>query len=133
MPGVKVDFIWDWDFVNITATRSQGAPKIAPAWKGPKAPKLPPKPKALPASATPRPASRPKINTTRFQNSSDDKDTPRITDVTDTEDVQKPEAVKSGAKNSALKPTSGNPKKDIPKLKDTATAKTKSVPKAGKA
>lgn len=118
MPSAKVDFVWDWDFLNVTVTRSQGAPKVTPAWKGRTAPKLPPKPKALPASSTPRPPLRPKINATRFQTFSDEY-TPRITDVTETEDT-----------NRALKPTSGNPKKNIPKLKNSGAAKAKAVSNA---
>ncbi|KAF7502324.1 hypothetical protein GJ744_006025 [Endocarpon pusillum] len=125
MPSAKVDFFWDWDFVNVTVTRSQGAPKITPAWKGGKAiPKLPPKPKALPSSSTPRPPVRPSINTTRSQKSSDS-NTPRITDVTDTEDIPKSEGTKPTATSSASKSTSGNTKKNTPKLKETGAAKAK--------
>jgi hypothetical protein len=126
MPVAKVDFFWEptFDFFNVSFSTSQGAPKVTPAWKVRTAPKLPPKPKALPASSTPRPTPRPNINATRFQNLPDDKENPRITDVTDSEEATQPEAVKS--------PTSAAPKKKIPKLKDTGAAKAKAAPNAAK-
>jgi hypothetical protein len=64
MPNVSFDIFYDLDFINITATRSGAAPKVKPAWKVRTAPKLPPK--EVPASkVTPRPNTRPKINTQR--------------------------------------------------------------------
>jgi hypothetical protein len=121
------------DFVNLTFSWPQGAPKVKPAWKVRTAPKLPPKPKALPASSTGRPPVRPKINATRTQNLSSEKITPRITDVTETEEAPQAETAKSSAINKALKPASGNAKKSIPKLKDTGVAKAKAAPSPTKA
>jgi hypothetical protein len=125
MPSAKVDFFWDWDYFNFTITRSQGAPKVTPAWKGRSAPKLgPPKSKALPApSSTPKPPPRPKINAARFPSSLDEK-TPKITDVTESE--PEPETTKR-----ALQPTSGNPKK-IRKLQEKGAAKAKAAPNPAK-
>jgi hypothetical protein len=120
MPNISLDFFYDLDFANITVTRSQGAPKAKPAWKVRQAPKLPPKPKALPASSTPRPTPRPKINTTRFQNASSENDTPRIEDVTDKDEGSKPEATTAAAK------------KNIPKLKDTKVKNPTTVANASK-
>lgn len=120
MPSAKIDLFWEGlDFFNITYSKSEGAPKVTAPWKIRTAPKLPPKPKALPASSTPRPEPRATINSTRFRSSSEEKDTPRIEDVTETE----PE-----------KPATAAPKKNIPKLKDTAktkdAAKTREAQKA---
>jgi hypothetical protein len=127
MPGYKLDVDFDTDFFNICVTKSQGVPKVTPAWKVRLAPKLgPPKAKALPdnKSSTYHPPSRPKINATRFPTSSEEK-TSRITDVTETE--PEPEIAKR-----ALQPTSGNPKKKIPKLQEKGAAKAKAAPNAAK-
>lgn len=43
MPNISFDIFFDQDFLNVTATRSQGAPKAKPAWKVRTAPKLAPK------------------------------------------------------------------------------------------
>lgn len=127
MPSAKLDFFWEGlNFFNFTYTSSQGgAPKVEPAWKRPRAPKLPPREqKALPPGSTPRPAARPNINATRFQPYSNNKENiPRITDVTDTEDTPETEPVKS-------KPIRNAPKKNPPKLKDISGNKVKSAPKA---
>ncbi len=131
MPSFKIDGVYDWDFLNLTFTRTQGAPKIAPEWKGKRAPKLAPKPKALPPSSTPRPPFRPKINTSRFGDQSEEQTTPRITDVTETEEDSKLEASKSSATNSQPKPASATPKKNIPKLKSSGAPQPKSALGAG--
>ena len=133
MPSAKFDVFWDWDYITVTATRSQGAPKVTPAWKGRTAPKLgPSKLKALPAqSSTPRPPSRPTINAAKYQHFSDEK-TPRITDVTETEKEEEKKKEKAPAKR-ALRPTSGNPGKKIPKLQEKGAAKAKAAPDAAKA
>ena len=130
MPNFKVDVDYDLDFLNVTFTRSHGVPKVTPAWKVRTAPKLgPPKSKALPEKSSFRPPSRPKINAARFQQPSSEL-TPRITDVTETEENSKSEGDNSSATNKALKPTSGNPKKNPPKLKDIGDSKAKATPNA---
>ncbi|KAI9815715.1 MAG: hypothetical protein M1827_002111 [Pycnora praestabilis] len=96
MPNINFDIFFDQDFVNFTATRSQGAPKIKPEWKVRTAPKLPPKELPAPTKNSPRPAPK-------------QKSTPgsRIEDVTD-----KAESTPA-------------PKKNIPKLPPKAKAADK--------
>jgi hypothetical protein len=131
MPTISADFTYGLDFLNFTVTQSQGAPKVKPAWKVRTAPKLPPKQQALPASSTARPATRPKINASRFPNRSDEKATPRIQDITET-DKEDQEPSLSNPTNSVQKPTGSTSKKNPPKLKATGAAKTKTSPTAAK-
>jgi hypothetical protein len=131
MPGYKIDVDFDTDFFNICFTKSQKVPKVTPAWKVRLAPKLgPPKAKALEASknSTYKPPPRPKINATRFPVLSDDQ-TPRITDVTETEKAKEKEKVPA---KRALQSTSGNPSRKIPKLQEKGADKAKPAPFAAK-
>ncbi|KAL2398564.1 hypothetical protein ABEF93_001692 [Exophiala dermatitidis] len=61
MPNVSFDIFFDKDFINITATRGQHAPKAKPEWKIRTAPKLPPKPQPEDPNRTPRPPPRDKL------------------------------------------------------------------------
>jgi hypothetical protein len=125
MPGYKIDFVYDIDFFNLSVSTSK---KVTPAWKVKLAPKLgPPKAKAQLADkrTTPKPPSRPSINSTRFPISSDDK-TPRITDVTETEKEETKDNQKPSAKR-ALQPASANPGRKIPKLQEKGNTKAKAV------
>lgn len=93
MPNISIDFFWEKDFANFTIYKAGKAPKAKPEWKYVKAKKLPPKEsKDLPSSSTHKPPPRPKINASRFGH---DKETSRITDVTDTEAASKKEAIQS--------------------------------------
>ncbi|OCT46183.1 hypothetical protein CLCR_01354 [Cladophialophora carrionii] len=65
MPNVSFDIFFDKDFINITATRGQTAPKAKPEWKVRSAPKLPPKPVPEDHSGQPRPPPRQKLTTLR--------------------------------------------------------------------
>jgi hypothetical protein len=65
MPNVSFDIFFDKDFINITATRGQTAPKAKPEWKVRSAPKLPPKPVPEDHSGQPRPPQRQKLTTLR--------------------------------------------------------------------
>ncbi|KIW87034.1 uncharacterized protein Z519_12331 [Cladophialophora bantiana CBS 173.52] len=65
MPNVSFDIFFDKDFINITATRGQTAPKAKPEWKVRTAPKLPPKPVVEDPAGTPRPPPRQKLTTLR--------------------------------------------------------------------
>lgn len=65
MPNISFDVFFDKDFINITATRGQTAPKAKPQWKVRTAPKLPPKPAEQSANGTPRPPPRDKLTSTR--------------------------------------------------------------------
>ena len=67
MPNISFDIFFDQDFINISATRGQTAPKAKPAWKVRSAPKLPPKDPAAPKPGSVRPPQRPKINEGRGQ------------------------------------------------------------------
>ena len=104
MPNIDLQFFYDQDVFNFTATRSQsGAPKIKPAWKVRTAPKLAPKePKEIESSSKP---------------------TPRITDVTDSE----PSKPKPAAKKI---PKLAPKKSAVPS--DTASV-TSEAPQAAKA
>ena len=61
MPNIQLDFFYDNDIFNFTATRSGGVPKVKPAWKVRTAPKLPPKekPEAESSAKPNRPPSKP--------------------------------------------------------------------------
>ena len=65
MPNVSFDIFFDKDFINVTATRGQTAPKAKPEWKVRSAPKLPPKAIEEDHSGKPRPAARQKLTTLR--------------------------------------------------------------------
>ncbi|KIW63174.1 hypothetical protein PV04_10040 [Phialophora macrospora] len=65
MPNVSFDIFFDKDFINITATRGQTAPKAKPEWKVRSAPKLPPKPVPEDHSGAPKPPPRQKLTTLR--------------------------------------------------------------------
>jgi len=65
MPNVSFDIFFDKDFINITATRGQTAPKAKPEWKVRTAPKLPPKPVPEDHSGAPKPPGRQKLTSTR--------------------------------------------------------------------
>ncbi|EXJ54052.1 hypothetical protein A1O7_09389 [Cladophialophora yegresii CBS 114405] len=65
MPNVSFDIFFDKDFINITATRGQTAPKAKPEWKVRSAPKLPPKPVPEDHSGQPRPPPREKLTSLR--------------------------------------------------------------------
>ena len=65
MPNISFDIFFNQDIVNITASRSQGAPKVKPDWKVRTAPKLALKPSVTPETAfgtkeTPKSDSAPK-------------------------------------------------------------------------
>lgn len=118
MPSAKIDFFWEGlNFFNLTYSKSEGAPRVTAPWKIKTAPKLPPKPKALPASSTPRPEPRPTINSTKFGKPSEEEDTPRIEEI---EDVAEKEA-----------PKPATAAKNIPKLKDLPKAKEEQNAEAG--
>lgn len=51
MPNISFDIFFNDDLVNITASRSQGAPKVKPGWKARSAPKIAQKTKPTPDSA----------------------------------------------------------------------------------
>lgn len=51
MPNISFDIFFNDDLVNITASRSQGAPKVKPGWKARSAPKIAQKQKPTPDSA----------------------------------------------------------------------------------
>ncbi|KAL9620160.1 MAG: hypothetical protein Q9160_005275 [Pyrenula sp. 1 TL-2023] len=58
MPNISFDIFFNDDLVNITASRSQGAPKVKPGWKSRSAPKIAQKSKPTPeGSFGPRAAS----------------------------------------------------------------------------
>jgi hypothetical protein len=130
MPNISLDFFYDIDFANITITRSQGAPKVKPAWKVKQAPKLPPKPKALPPGSTPRPTPRPKINASRFPTATEAEE-PRITELSDSEEDPKP--TKAASKKNI--PKLGQPKAKVssPTAAKSPDAKTPKTPKTPKA
>lgn len=120
MPNISFDVFFDTDFINITATRAQGAPKVKPAWKTRTAPKLPPKALPPPSKDHPRPA---KISG------------PRITELP--EDQPAPKAKAAAPKASAPKAkqpeqeapdTDSAPKPKAPAKKDAP--KPKAAPKA---
>ena len=112
MPNINFDIFFDQDFINFTATRSQGAPKVKPAWKTRTAPKLPPKAIPAPNKLDPRPA--PKLRAA-----------PRVVELPDDE----PEASTSKAapKPAEKAPAAASKKPAAPKLNPT---KTSSVPKS---
>lgn len=51
MPNISFDIFFNDDLINITASRSQGAPKVKPGWKARSAPKIAQKSKPTPESA----------------------------------------------------------------------------------
>lgn len=111
MPNISFDVFFDTDFINITATRAQGAPKAKPAWKTRSIPKLAPKPLPPPSKDSPRP---PKLTG------------PRVTELPEDEPAPKPKAKAAAPKvkqaetpdtDSAPKPKAAAPKKDAPKPK----------------
>ena len=59
MPNISFDIFFNEDVVNITASRSQGAPRVKPAWKVRTAPKLPPRtPPQKPTAAFGKPQQK---------------------------------------------------------------------------
>ncbi|KAI9739364.1 MAG: hypothetical protein M1834_007577 [Cirrosporium novae-zelandiae] len=114
MPNISFDIFFNEDIINLTASRSNGAPKVKPAWKVRSAPKLEirqaPKPKDLPPSAWATPKRH--IESPK----------PRVTELPESRPpTKKIEAPKSTPKVEAPKaetaPKVENPK--APKLKDT--------------
>ncbi|KAJ9614263.1 hypothetical protein H2200_002399 [Cladophialophora chaetospira] len=83
MPNVSFDIFFDKDFINVTATRGQTAPKAKPEWKVRSAPKLPPKPVPEDTSGQPRPPPRQKLTTLRQPHQSS-KAAPSAEKATDT-------------------------------------------------
>ena len=85
MPNISFDIFFDQDFINISATRGQTAPKAKPAWKVRSAPKLPPKEPAATKPGAVRPPQRPKINEGRgvVGKPSTEQTTGRITELSD--------------------------------------------------
>ncbi|MCJ1358929.1 MAG: hypothetical protein MMC33_008929 [Icmadophila ericetorum] len=51
MPNISFDIFFNQDIINITASRSQGAPKVKPDWKVRSAPKIAPKEIPTPTTA----------------------------------------------------------------------------------
>jgi len=100
MPNISFDIFFDKDFINVTATRAQGTPKVKPEWKVRTAPKLPPKEIAPAAKNAPRP---PKIQGGR------------ITELP-------PSKPGSNAAKSDDGQEAPKPKKNIPKLAPKAKA-----------
>jgi hypothetical protein len=114
MPNVSFDIFYDLDFINITATRSEGAPKVKPAWKLRTAPKLPPKEVTASKSTTTRPEPRPKINAQRNdlngkQAAAAKKAPPKLSSQ-----IQKAESSDAGSQP----PTTPISRRAPPKLKD---------------
>ena len=77
MPNVSFDVFFDKDFINITATRGQTAPKAKPEWKVRSAPKLPPKPIQEDHSGKARPPPRQKLTSLRQAQANGEKATGR--------------------------------------------------------
>jgi len=100
MPNVSFDIFFDKDFINVTATRGQTAPKAKPEWKVRTVPKLPPKPIEEVHDGAPRPPVREKLTHTRQplqaakQNKADNSDA-----TSETAEKKKP--AKLGPKKSA--------------------------------
>ena len=101
MPNISFDIFFNDDVINLTASRSQGAPKVKPAWKVRSAPKLPPK--EPPAAPTAVFAPKSNAQAAKPQSLNESKAPPKL--------ASKASDVKQGAKGAA------EPKK-VPKLKD---------------
>lgn len=126
MPNISFDVFFDTDFINITATRAQGAPKVKPEWKTRTAPKLPPKPLPPPSKDHPRPS---KITGPRITELPEDKPVPKAKAAAPKAAAAKAKGVpapESIADTESVAPTPkpkvAAPKKDLPKPK--ATPKT---------
>ncbi|KIX97494.1 uncharacterized protein Z520_06946 [Fonsecaea multimorphosa CBS 102226] len=111
MPNVSFDIFFDKDFINITATRGQTAPKAKPEWKVRTAPKLPPKPVVEDHTGTPRPPPRQKLTTLRqpVQHHTPQDPKPEVAESvngsTNGEDKPKRKPPKLGPKKSATPAT----------------------------
>ena len=88
MPNLSFDIFFNEDVVNITASRSKGAPRVKPEWKVRTAPKLPPKtPPQAPTSVFGKPqqkalpSSEAKPQATFADNSSKPKRAPKKLEV----------------------------------------------------
>ena len=93
MPNISFDVFFTDDVINVTASRSNGAPKVKPEWKVRTAPKLPPK----------EPPSAP---TAVFGKSN-----PRITELGEEKEKRKPPKLgPSKAKTAAPKAAAPKPK-----------------------
>ena len=101
MPNISFDIFFNDDVINLTASRSQGAPKVKPAWKVRSAPKLPPK--EPPAAPTAVFAPKSNAQATKPKASSESKAPPKL--------ASKASDAKQGTSSAA------EPKK-VPKLKD---------------
>lgn len=119
MAHISADLIFDSDFLNFTITNANAAPKIKPAWKVRTAPKLPPKQKALPQSSVARPAPRPKINTSRFQNQTTEKNQPKSKEARDNVDSARPVRELESSEDDQAIPSTPSP----------STAKPAAAPK----
>ncbi|MCJ1254807.1 hypothetical protein MMC24_002623 [Lignoscripta atroalba] len=78
MPNLSFDIFFTDDVINITASRSQNAPKVKPAWKVRTAPKLPPKEPPAPPTAV---FARPRIQDVTDDKPASTKKVPKLKDA----------------------------------------------------
>jgi len=120
MPNISFDIFFDQDFINITATRTQGVPKVKPEWKVRTAPKLPPKEvPALPKTATPRPVT--KLQRPRIQGPPASK--PSVNGVTN---GNQPEANGRGNQKPVANGKPAAAPKSLPKPKESEQSEVES-------
>lgn len=123
MPNISFDIFYNTDLVNLTVSRSGGAPKAKPDWKVRQAPKLAPKPKPTPENTFGRqkPSQQKKLpaNTAEVEEvQSEDED-----QATETKEKAKKEPVKQQKPAKSPQPNgktsenvNGGEKKKLPKL-----------------
>ena len=107
MPNISFDIFFNDDVINLTASRSQGAPKVKPAWKVRSAPKLPPK--EPPALATAVFAPKSKAQTAKPKS---------LTESKTPSDSQASPKLNNKVSDSTQGTKSASEPKKIPKLKD---------------
>ncbi|MCJ1376845.1 hypothetical protein MMC20_008090 [Loxospora ochrophaea] len=91
MPNISFDIFFNDDVLNFTASRSQGAPKVKPAWKVRSAPKLPPKEPPKPATSV---FAAPKARITELPEPATTKKTPKA--------ITAPSVADSGTSEASL-------------------------------
>ncbi|MCJ1302196.1 hypothetical protein MMC08_004999 [Hypocenomyce scalaris] len=128
MPNISFDVFFDQDFINITATRAQGAPKVKPAWKTRVAPKLPPKELPPASKVSPRP---PKIQGPRITEIPEPKTAPKAKSAPNTDDATQPKRAPKLAPKAkdVSQPEKGSETESVPKAKTAPKLKDNPKPK----
>lgn len=134
MPNISFDIFFNDDTLNFTASRSQGAPKVKPAWKVRSAPKLQPSvPKTPGTAGFAKPSPRiEELPDSRPTSPAPKKAIPKLKDQTKGPSTPAPKKNIPKLNTTPKAPTAAAPKKDIPKLGKPAAA-TKAPPKLNKA